>query len=562
MMSCSICHRPHHPKKLPFLCAVDARNRLYETRVEYARALMENEDVERRVEAALAAGGNGSEGVGLGLPPGVGVGVGAGDGAGRGVGSRVDVVVEEEKRKSAELDRLRADEEAARDRTSQIIAQAEKLRAEMEAVRKEIAARKDAIARRRSDLDSVSKGTPVRWARQLKEAEQAILRQKFMWHRSADAMAATRVFLCESSARLYGLRQVKKGSSKRYEIGGVEIVDLHAMNTLSPEVISTSLAHVVHILVLACHYLGLRLPAEITPPHADYPRPTIFSLASSYRHGPVPFPGSLASQLPPSAAGGGGVSSAAGDLGDEQQRVPRPRPLFIDKPLPVLARDDPAAYSLFLEGVALLAYDIAWACCSQGVVFGDRDSHDDVCNMGQNLWRLLIGDQLHRRSVEPTSFPSAASLTPPGGGSPRNETASAAANPPKSILGRWSHATLHSFLGDAEGVAFVRGFKLLPPLKLADELKKRLSSEAPMLEWEKIECGELLEGEEFEDGVLLVRNGSGGSVAAAAASAGRGAGREDLGVGAGAGAGASAGGSSGSPAPTRGTSGWTRLKSR
>ncbi|KAL2270012.1 hypothetical protein VTJ83DRAFT_2196 [Remersonia thermophila] len=552
MMSCSICQRPHHPKKRPFLCAVDARNRLYETRVEYARALMQNEEVERRVEAALGAGGIGSQGLGVGLSPGVGVGgsVGGGGGGGDGSGNAVVVVVEEDKKKSAELARLRAEEEAARDRTSQIIAQAEKLRAEMEAVRKEIAARKDAIARRRSDLDSVSKGTPVRWARQLKETEQSILRQKFLWHRSADAMAATRVFLCESSARLYGLRQVKKGSSKRYELGGIEIVDLHAMNTLPPEVISTSLAHVVHILVLTCHYLGLRLPAEITPPHADYPKPTIFSLASSYRHGPVPFPGSLASQLPPSAASGG-VPSAAGDPGDEHQRVPRPRPLFIDKPLPVLAREDPATYNLFLEGVALLAYDIAWACCSQGVAFGDRDSHDDVCNMGQNLWRLLIGDQLHRRSVEPSSFPSAAPLTPPGGGSPRNETASAAANQPKPVLGRWSHATLHSFLGDAEGVAFVRGFKLLPPLKLSDELKKRLSSEAPMLEWETIETGELLEGEDLEDGVLLVRNGNGGSAAGRGVSAG-----------AGAGAGTSAGGSSVSPAPARGTSGWTRLKSR
>jgi hypothetical protein len=302
---------------------------------------------------------------------------------------------------------------------------------------------------------------------------------------------------------------------------------------LSPEVISTSLAHIVHILVLASHYLGIRLPAEITPPHPDYPRPTIFSLASSYKHGEVPFPGSLASQIPP-------VNEEDG----EQGHVPRPRPLFIDKPLPTLAKEDPSAYSFFLEGASLLAYDIAWACCSQGVSFGDKDSYEDVCNMGQNLWRLLIGDQLHRRSVEPT-FPS--SLTPPTG-SPRNEDHGEITNP-KSMLGRWSHGTLHSFLGGAEGTEFVRNFKIVPPLKLADRLKKRLSSEAPMLEWEKIEGDELDDG--FDDGVLVRGHGSGGSAPR----------RGDLGV-------ASImtvrtlGSNGGGSDSTKGTSGWTRLKNR
>ena len=300
---------------------------------------------------------------------------------------------------------------------------------------------------------------------------------------------------------------------------------------LSPEVISTSLAHIAHILVLASHYLAIRLPAEITLPHRDYPRPTIFSLASSYKHGEVPFPGSaLVSQIPSIP-------------GEEEPRLPRPRPLFIDKPLPTLAKEDPSAYSYFLEGASLLAYDIAWACCSQGVSFGDKDSFEDVCSMGQNLWRLLIGDQLHRRSVEPT-FPS--SLTPPTG-SPRDEGHGEIANP-KVTIGRWSHGTMHSFLGGAEGAEFIRNFKLPPPLKLADRLKKRLSSEAPILEWEKIDGDELEDG--FDDGVLVRGHGS--------------AGRGDLGV-----ASfmtvrtvATNGGFSDSGGTPKGMSGWTKLKNR
>jgi hypothetical protein len=204
---------------------------------------------------------------------------------------------------------------------------------------------------------------------------------------------------------------------------------------------------------------------------------------SSYRHGDIPFP---SDDPPPKSSVGDGRTG----------HVPRPRPLFIDKPLSTLAKEDPPAYGLFLEAVAHLAYDIAWACCSQGVSFGDKDSYEDISNMGQNLWRLLIGDQVHRRSVEPT-FP--ASLIP-SGSSPRDEE-----NPemvkPKTMIGRWSHATIHSFLGGPEGMALTRNFKIIPPLKLVDQLKKRLSSEPPMLEWENIEGHEIEDG--FDDGVLV-----------------------------------------------------------
>lgn len=239
------------------------------------------------------------------------------------------------------------------------------------------------------------------------------------------------------------------------------------------------MAHIAHILVLASHYLAIRLPAEITLPHRDYPRPTILSLQSSYRYENVPFPGSAQIQI---------ISAGEG----EPRYSPRPRPLYVDKPLPTLAKEDPQSYALFLEGVSLLAYNIAWACCSQGVSFGDKDSYEDICNMGQNLWRLLIGDQLHRRSVEPT-FPVPLVQASSGAGSPKND-GNGEMTKSKSLLGRWSHGTMFAFLGGAEGSEFIRGFKILIPTKIVDKLKKRLSSEAPMLEWETIE------GDELDDG--------------------------------------------------------------
>ena len=199
MINCAICRRPHNAKKLPFYCAVDARNVLYETRIEVAQALIETEDAERRAEAVLP--------------------------------SQEGVPKDQKPKPGAHADWLRAEEAAARDRTSQIIARADLLRSEIDAARREIVAKKDLIARKRSDLAAVSAGIPTRRSRQLEEVERSNQRLRYKWNRSIDTMAGTRAFLCEESARLYGVRQVKKGSVKRYEIGGVEIFDLHAMNS-------------------------------------------------------------------------------------------------------------------------------------------------------------------------------------------------------------------------------------------------------------------------------------------------------------------------------------------
>ncbi|KAK1757437.1 UV radiation resistance protein and autophagy-related subunit 14-domain-containing protein [Echria macrotheca] len=492
-MKCSICRKPHHSRKRPFLCAVDARNRLYEGRIEIVKGLIESEAAEREIEKTRD------------------------EGHGRIVS-------------------LKAEEAAATDRTDQIIAQAERLRTELETARKDIDARKDVIARRRSDLAAVLAGWDARKARQLEEMERSMQRTVFKWTRSSETMAATRAFLCEEAARLYGLRQVKKGSVKRYEIGGVEILELHAMYNADPEQVSTSLAHVAHILVLTSHYLALRLPAEITLPHRDHPHPTVFSIASSYRRPKV------------AARHGKHVTGGAPDnpTDADDPQVLKVRPLHIEKPLSVLAREDSQAFAQFIEGVSFLAYDIAWACSTQGVSFGDKDSYDDIANMGQNLWRLLIGDQVHRRSVEPT-FPAM---------TPTEETnAEMMATKPQSMMGRWSHGTTYAYLGGAEGNELVRIFKIMSPARLADNLKRRLSSEAPMLEWETIE------GDEAEDVLeegILVHGGLGGTTVRCAP-----AGKADADC-------ASVMGMSGVAESDRGNnltkgssgSGWTKLKNR
>ena len=227
--------------------------------------------------------------------------------------------------------------------------------------------------------------------------------------------------------------------------------------------------------MLASHYLAVRLPAEVTLPHRDYPRPTVFNLSSSYKHGDVPFPGTAA--MP-----NFGSDTRAGER--EAPQNPRPRPLFVDKPLPVLAKEDPSTYAFFIEGVTLLAYDIAWACSSQGVPVADKNSFDDVCHMGRNLYNLLIGQQLHNgrtAKIYPT-ISSNSDSNNDSNNADLDEIGKAAA-----LMGRYSHGTAKSHLGDAGGAEFVRGFKLPSPIKLADKLRKKLASDATAPEWEVLE---------------------------------------------------------------------------
>src|SRR6478735_3487520 len=213
--------------------------------------------------------------------------------------------------------------------------------------------------------------------------------------------------------------------------------------------ISTSLSHICQLLILASHYLSIRLPAAITLPHRDYPRPTIFNLSASYRRGDTVFPSQ---------------SSSTADI--ESQRVSRPRPLFIDKPLSQLAKEDPATFSYFIEGVTLLAYNVAWACNTQGVSIGDKALFEDICNMGRNLYSLLINHQSSEK--DPAT--------------PKNEI-----DGQGSRFGQYSHGTTFYHLGGAEGSEFSKSFKLPSPMKLADKLKKKLLSEAPTPDWEVLD---------------------------------------------------------------------------
>lgn len=236
------------------------------------------------------------------------------------------------------------------------------------------------------------------------------------------------------------------------------------------------------------HYLAIRLPAEIILPQPEHPLPTIYSLVSSHLHKPAQVPNNNFAQ-----------PSSPTSSRHEQPHLPRPRPLHITKPLPILVHEDPATYALFIEGITLLAYNIAWACKSQGIPVGEEGRFDDICDIGRNLYNLLIGT---KSRTQPPSRASSAQSTPSKNSKEGSEEEKKSNTEP--LMGRYSHGTASHFLGGAEGAEFIRSWKLLSPLKVADKLKSILQNEVANKEWEVLDEGEWEVNDQMgDDGVVV-----------------------------------------------------------
>ena len=60
-------------------------------------------------------------------------------------------------------------------------------------------------------------------------------------------------------------------------------------------------------------------------------------------------------------------------------------------------------------------------------------------------------------------------------------------------MGHYSHGTAHSFLAAADGMEYMRGWRLQSPVKVIEKVKALLLSERTGAEWE------ILEGNEWEE---------------------------------------------------------------
>lgn len=200
---CDICRRGIHPQRLPFLCAVDARNALYEGRFANASVMIEMDDLEQQVSALLNK-------------------------------SNTNAPSADTSRKIF-LENCVSEERKTKHRTDQIIAAAEKLQKEVDDARKQIEERKAVIMRRKADLSAASQGIAARRSREIDEAKTAIRKIKYHWDREHEATAQYRAALCTEVAKLYRLQRIRRGNPNRYEyrIGGSEVVDLQHINSES-----------------------------------------------------------------------------------------------------------------------------------------------------------------------------------------------------------------------------------------------------------------------------------------------------------------------------------------
>ncbi len=469
MRSCS--------SKLPFCCPSCVRSVLYEPRLRNAKILLEKEHLASRIERIHSS----AEGTDK-LP------------------QTLQVKQNSQAITKWSIESRNIQKAQAKDRTKAIHEHTRTLRDEIKAAQEEIAKRKAVLQKKRSEWNTIKSVVPERRKASLEKAQEEIKKTTQSWDTTHNSAIETRSFLCREAAHLHGLQQRKKmrGGVVRdqYTIGGIPLLDLKDINSAKANELTTSLTNTAHLVVLISFYLSLRLPAEITLPHRNYPLPTIFTPTNSYQGREIPFLGTTPT---PSS-----TNSPAGSRHADLTPLPRPRPLFIEPEnlkdkIPHIAKRDSTVFARFLEGVSILAWDIAWLCRSQGM-YGGTESWEDVCNMGRNLWNLLIAppqspallrvlsgrDVRQQRMIGPSTHLAA---------------------PNRSLrLGHFSHDSAHLF--PANGTDFLRGWKLTKHNMIVDPLKSALIGEMSNAEWEMLEQDEWDDGgEQFRaDEAVFIKN--------------------------------------------------------
>ncbi|KAL8909421.1 MAG: hypothetical protein Q9207_000256 [Kuettlingeria erythrocarpa] len=528
-MHCNVCQRPSSIR-LQLNCPACARDVLYQSRFLLAHILHEQEAASSQAEQKLKE-------------------------------SRIydsdDLVrtpsVGHNNRDSLLLHSICAQSSALEERTREMVGHAKALHSNIFRIRDQITSRRASNLKRRSDLTAAKQKVAQQEALKIAPLVKGIGRLRNRWDILHAKTAQSRLLLCTEAASLYGLQKRSKRKSRSnnplYVVGGLPIYDLRDLNGASPDEVTTVNSILAHFVHLISHYLSLRLPAEITLPHRDHPLPTILPPASSYISLGVP----LMRPAPSSSSNSPSASRAL-----ITDRRPRSHPLYLKKQLSVLAKDDAHTYSSFVEGTTLLAWDIAWLCRTQGHDLGDK-SWDDICDVGHNLWRLVAAEQAE---VVP-STPSPDHQTKQGlNADPQHVTLPTARDNQQGALkrrgttfGQWSHDTAHSNLTGAAGLEHMRGWRLQDPLKVIDRVKHMLISDRTGAGWE------ILEGNEWETAPLNPESATSAAVVDASTImlgrdiSPRNAVRDpnlspltpDLGF---------------SQDKSKGTSGWTKLKSR
>jgi hypothetical protein len=134
-------------------------------------------------------------------------------------------------------------------------------------------------------------------------------------------------------------------------------------------------------------------------------------------------------------------------------------------------------------------------------MYAGTESWEDVCNMGRNLWNLLIAPP---QSPALLRVMSGRDFRQQRAGM-QNDTSSTPNRPLR--LGQFSHDSAHPS-SDSRVADFLRGWKLTKYTMIVDPLKRALISEMSNAEWEVLEQDEWDDGgEQFrDDEAVFIKN--------------------------------------------------------
>ncbi|KAL9579784.1 MAG: hypothetical protein Q9212_004895 [Teloschistes hypoglaucus] len=462
-MHCDICERSYS-SKLPFNCTLCARHDLHQTRFQYAHTLLEQDAARSQIEHLLKASHN----------------------------TDLRQSASRDHSPLLTLESYSTQKQALKDRTTLIFHHSAHVRADNDKLSAEVASRRSSNLRRRAEIEKARQELARHTVTDIEQVQKTVSHLQQRWDLLHTRTAESRSLLCREAALLYGLQKQPTATTTQtvvYTIGGLPIFNLKDLNRANPaevNAVSGSLAHLVHLI---SHYLALRLPAEIILPHRDCPYPTILPPGMSYAAQNVLLPSIDTAASPSNSASASRVPFKS------QKLRPKPQSLYLRKTLTLVAKDDPQAYGDFVEGVALLAWNIAWLCKSQGVDVGAA-SWEEVYDVGKNVQMLLAAGNTGESAA--TSVPDMSRkhavpnkhrlLTPAHS---RNSQQHTTLRLPMRF-GEFSHATVHSNLGSATGSQYMHEWRLQDSRKIVERVKYMLQSDRTGAGWE------FLEGKEWE----------------------------------------------------------------
>jgi hypothetical protein len=438
-MECDVCGHHATPRRT-FYCPTCARLELYQLRMELAKALLKKEDDFQRVELVVSGE------VPSDLPSTVLDGV---------------ILDTRDCARSARYQSIKSQTTLTKDRVEALRLKAVAHRSKLEEYKRRISATKSIISKKKSDAESANFGLDSRSTAEIDAAQKSLRRATRVWDSEQGDLIQWRRLICREAAKLVGLQKIRavEGQSMReyYQIAdSLPIFDLRDLTKADPATLTASLTQVAFLVSRISTYLALRLPAEICLPDNNQPLPIIYQPYGSYAYRESNRSSTIKSSF----------------------SNPHPRLLSLKTPLVKLAKDDQDTFRYFIEGVTLLAWNIAWICKVQGME-GLQD-WTDVCNMGQNLWNLLLADNRHlgtitatKRAAETKSSSSSERVHKDLGNVPLN-------------FGQYSHGTAHFFFGSNESSLPVRKWQLHTPTKIFDEVKRHIMSEMQGAEWEVV----------------------------------------------------------------------------